>query len=86
MQMEAHRTINDAYEIKKTIQKGYDAIETALHYQIPYPRLHYMDYTETPLEMKLKNSPTKQHDNHTEKLKRRKAFSFPKPGNNRSWP
>uniref|UniRef100_K3X7L4 Complex 1 LYR protein domain-containing protein n=1 Tax=Globisporangium ultimum (strain ATCC 200006 / CBS 805.95 / DAOM BR144) TaxID=431595 RepID=K3X7L4_GLOUD len=40
---EEQRAITDARRIRELVQAGHDQVDVALHYQIPYPRPHYVD-------------------------------------------
>lgn len=43
VQFELHRNLTDPTEIKEKIQQGHDQVDIAVHYQIPYKRLHHAD-------------------------------------------
>lgn len=40
---EENRKLRDARRIQELVQAGHDQVDVALHYQIPYPRPHYVD-------------------------------------------
>lgn len=40
---EENRKLCDARRIQELVQAGHDQVDVALHYQIPYPRPHYVD-------------------------------------------